>query len=120
MAQKFQVNMNPKCTILSNRLHETRTDSQMIYATSREETGMVKFKIIPNCVFYLPSPRRVEKVRKVCWVVLGKGGWLEGGKVCEHDPVPARHHDVLHLDVAVTHSVLVGLMTVVKEETLKR
>ena len=84
------------------------------------KTGIAQFKIIRNYVYYLPSPRRVEKVGKVCWVVLGKGGGLEGGKVCEHDPVPARHHDVLHLDVAVTHSVLVGLMTVVKEETLKR
>ena len=57
-----------------------------------------------------PPPGGVEKVGEVCGVVLGKGGGLEGGKVGEHDPVPARHHHVLHLDVAVADPVLVGLL----------
>lgn len=35
-------------------------------------------------------------------------GWLEGGKVCEVGPVPAREQDVLHLNIAV---VLTFMMT---------
>ena len=60
----------------------------------------------------MPSPRGIEEVRKVCGVVFGQCCGLEGGEVGEHDPVPARNHHVLHLYVAVAHTVLVSLVIV--------
>ena len=58
------------------------------------------------------KPGRVKEVGEVSRVVLRQEGWFEGGEVAEDDPVPAGHHQVLHLDVPVTN-----LRTINRSET---
>jgi hypothetical protein len=53
--------------------------------------------------FLIPSSRSVEEVREIRRVILRQEGGLERSEVREEHPVPARHHYVLHLDVAVTN-----------------
>ena len=56
-----------------------------------------------------PAAGRVKEVGEVGRVVLGQKDWLEGGKVGEQDPAPGGDHQVLQLDVPVTHGQAVRL-----------
>ena len=57
-----------------------------------------------------PPPGRVKEVVEVGGVVLRQVRGLEAGKVSEQHPVPAGHHHVLRLDVAVADSSFVRLI----------
>lgn len=58
---------------------------------------------------------RVEEVVEVGGVVLRQVCGLEAGEVCEQHPVPAGHHHVLRLDVAVADAGFVGLVDSIED-----
>ncbi len=68
-----------------------------------------------RCDVACSPPGRVEEVVEVGGVVLRQVGGLEAGKVGEQHPVPAGHHHVLRLDVAVADAGFVRLVDGVED-----